>query len=96
MALENAEEAFKRLDRNGNGFIDKNDLRHIRQEMNSDPTTNEANIEAFNEANIEALMQTCGNRSDGTIQLSDWLDFFGGLFDSMIPQDFLDSSQAQF
>ena len=80
-ALATAEEAFAKLDINGDGEVDRDEVKQLATSGmglpdNSDATTREAKINEFF-ASFDA-------NGDGKIQKQEWLDFFGSLFDSVI------------
>ena len=82
-ALATAEEAFNKLDLDGNGEVDRQEVQQLASQGvglpdNADPAQREAKINEFF-ASFDA-------DGDGKIQKSEWLNFFGSLFDSVIEQ----------
>ena len=82
-ALSTAEEAFNKLDINGDGEVDRTEVQQLATSGaglpdNADPAQKEAKINEFF-ASFDA-------DGDGKIQKSEWLNFFGSLFDSVIEQ----------
>ena len=83
-ALRTAEEAFAKLDLNGDGNVDKEELRKIA----ADSSVNfggEMDV-AAREAKIDEFFATFDANGDGKVQKQEWLDFFGGLFDAVVQQ----------
>ena len=82
-ALQTAREAFQKLDLNGDGNVDKDELRQIA--MQADLSAAGGDIDAEQrEAKIQDFFTTFDANGDGKVQLSEWLDFFGNLFDSVV------------
>ena len=78
-ALQQAEEAFGKLDINGDGEVDRGEIMQLAGEglpANCDNATKEAKIKEF--------LDSFDQDGDGKIQKSEWLAFFGNLFDSVI------------
>merc|ERR1712014_546456 len=79
-ALQTAREAFQKLDLNGDGNVDKDELRQIAMQAE----LGVGNIDASErEAKIADFFQTFDANGDGKVQLSEWEAFFGNLFDPM-------------
>ena len=79
-ALAIAEEAFNKLDLDGNGEVDKQEVQQLASQGvglpdNADPALLKALIKEFF-ADFDA-------DRDGKIQKSMWLNFYGRLFDSV-------------
>ena len=78
-ALSQAEEAFAKLDINGDGEVDRNEIMQLAGDglpANCDQATKDAKIKEF--------LDSFDTDGDGKIQKSEWLNFFGSLFDSVI------------
>ena len=80
-ALQQAEEAFAKLDLDGNGEVDRNEIMQLASQGMGLPE--QAN-EAAKEAKIKEFLDSFDTDGDGKIQKSEWLNFFGQLFDSVI------------
>ena len=81
-ALATALEAFKKLDVDDNGEIE----RHEIQSLVASASSNLPNMANASEEKINEFIATFDQDNDGKIQQQEWLDFFGRLFDSLIPQ----------
>ena len=77
-ALETAAQAFAKLDLDGNGAVDQNELRTIAAQMG------EGGDAAERDARIAEFFNTFDENGDGKVQLSEWLAFFGNLFDEVV------------
>ena len=80
-ALEQAEVAFARLDLDGNGEVDREEIMKLAESGQGLPDG--ASQEA-KEAKIKEFLDSFDQNGDGKIQKSEWLAFFGNLFDSVI------------
>ena len=80
-ALEQAEVAFGRLDLDGNGEVDREEIMKLAESGQGLPDG--ASQEA-KEAKIKEFLDSFDANGDGKIQKSEWLAFFGNLFDSVI------------
>ena len=80
-ALAQAEEAFKKLDLDGNGEVDREEIMKLAEQGQGLPDG--ASAEA-KEAKIKEFLDSFDQDGDGKIQKSEWLMFFGNLFDSVI------------
>lgn len=76
MALQQAEEAFNKLDLNGDGEVSKAELEHIAKE--TAPETTDPNAR---EESIRQFFTTFDANEDGKVQKSEWLSFFEKVFD---------------
>lgn len=80
-ALTTAREAFQKLDLNGDGNVDKDELRQIALQAE----LGIGNVDAAErEAKIADFFQTFDANGDGKVQLSEWEAFFGNLFDTVV------------
>ena len=78
-ALAQAEEAFNKLDANGDGEVDRTEICALAGAglpENCDTDTKEKKIQEF--------LSSFDTDGDGKIQKAEWLSFFGQLFDSVI------------
>ena len=78
-ALTQAEEAFGKLDINGDGEVDRSEIMQLAGDglpAGCDQATKDAKIKEF--------LDSFDADGDGKIQKSEWLAFFGNLFDSVI------------
>jgi len=82
-ALATAEEAFNKLDINGDGDVDKNEVMQLADQGEGLP---DGANSAEKEAKIKEFFDSFDANGDGKIQKSEWLEFFGKLFDSVIAQ----------
>ena len=85
-ALNTAREAFAKLDVNGDGTVTKEELRGLASTSTDGLGANASEIES----KLEEFVQTFDADGDGKVQLNEWLEFFGRLFDEVIA-----SSMAQ-
>ena len=83
-ALRTATEAFSKLDLNGDGSVDKEELRKIAADSGVNFGA-EMDV-AAREAKIEQFFATFDANGDGKVQMSEWLEFFGNLFDDVVAQ----------
>ena len=78
-ALTQAEEAFAKLDINGDGEVDRTEITALAGDglpAGCDQATKDAKIKEF--------LDSFDTDGDGKIQKAEWLNFFGQLFDSVI------------
>ena len=80
-ALAQAEVAFGKLDINGDGEVDRNEIMQLAEQGQGLPDG--ASAEA-KEAKIKEFLDSFDADGDGKIQKEEWLAFFGNLFDSVI------------
>ena len=80
-ALTTAEEAFDKLDINSDGDVSRDEVAALAQQGVGLPDGASA---ADREAKIKEFFENFDANGDGKIQKSEWLDFFGKLFDSVI------------
>ena len=83
IAINVTEEAFDKLDVNGDGEVDRKEVQQLANSGvgipdNADP--------ALKEAKINEFFASFDENGDGKIQKSEWLNFFGQLFDSIMEQ----------
>ena len=79
-ALTTAREAFSKLDVNGDGTVTKEELRGLAATSTDGLGGDAAQIEA----KLEEFVQTFDADGDGKVQMSEWLAFFGKMFDDVI------------
>ena len=82
-ALTTAEEAFNKLDINGDCEIDRDEVQKLAGEGAGLPDGATAEQK---EAQIQEFFASFDADGDGKIQKAEWLNFFGQLFDSVISQ----------
>ena len=82
-ALATAEEAFAKLDINGDGEVDRDEVKQLASSGMGLPDSAD---QAAKEAKINEFFASFDANGDGKIQKQEWLDFFGSLFDSVIQQ----------
>lgn len=80
-ALAQAEEAFGKLDINNDEEVDREEIMALASQGMGLPE--QAN-EAAKEKKIKEFLDSFDTDGDGKIQKSEWLAFFGQLFDSVI------------
>ncbi|MCP4569692.1 MAG: EF-hand domain-containing protein [FCB group bacterium] len=80
-ALATATAAFDKLDLDGNGFVDKQEINKLAQDGLGLPENADAEDRA---KKIEEFFATFDANGDGKISKQEWLNFFGTLFDSVI------------
>ena len=78
-ALAQAEEAFNKLDLDGNGEVDRQEICQL-----AGAGLPEGCDEATKNAKVQEFLDSFDADGDGKIQKSEWLQFFGQLFDSVI------------
>ena len=78
-ALAQAEEAFNKLDANGDGEVDRNEICAL-----AGAGLPEGCDAAAKEKKISEFLNSFDEDGDGKIQKAEWLNFFGQLFDSVI------------
>ena len=78
-ALAQATEAFNKLDKNGDGEVDRSEICALAGAGLPDGCD-----EDTKEKKIKEFLDSFDTDGDGKIQKQEWLDFFGTLFDSVI------------
>ena len=78
-ALAQAEEAFKKLDANDDGEVDRNEICALAGAGLPDGCDQETK-----DKKIKEFLDSFDTDGDGKIQKAEWLNFFGQLFDSVI------------
>ena len=79
-ALKQAEDGYSKLDTNGDGVIDRDELKAMAKEAGQSLTGGQM------EAKIDEFLSTFDQNNDGVVSKQEWLDFFGNLFDAVIAQ----------
>ena len=79
-ALKQAEDGYAKLDTNGDGVIDRDELKAMAKEAGQNLTGGQM------EAKIDEFLNTFDANNDGVVSKQEWLDFFGNLFDAVISQ----------
>ena len=83
-ALKNAEAEFAKLDKNGDGTVEKDELvAYAKTQASSGEKLTEAQ-KAEAEAQIDAMIAQFDSNADGKVQKQEWLDFFTKVFDDAI------------
>ena len=77
-ALQQAEEAFNKLDLDGSGEIERNELEQLARSSASSMGGGESDINDF--------IATFDTDGDGKVSRQEWLTFFGNMFDQVIAQ----------
>ena len=75
-AIKEAEEAYDKLDTNGDGHIDRDELKAHAAAAGAKLGTADADVDAF--------FSTFDANNDGVVSREEWLGFFGKLFDEVI------------
>ena len=77
-AIEEAQTAYDKLDTNGDGHIDRDELiAHAKAAG--------AKLGAGgSDQDVDQFFQTFDSNQDGVVSKEEWLDFFGKLFDDVI------------
>ena len=78
-ALAQAEEAFNKLDINGDGEVDRNEICQL-----AGAGLPEGCDEETKNKKVQEFLDSFDSDGDGKIQKAEWLNFFGQLFDSVI------------
>ena len=78
-ALAQAEDAFKKLDANNDGEVDRNEICQLAGAGLPDGCDQETK-----DKKIKEFLDSFDTDGDGKIQKAEWLNFFGQLFDSVI------------
>ena len=82
-ALDTAREAFAKLDIDGNGQVEKDELRQFSMQAEIGGGAIDADDREKKIAEFFATFDTDG---DGKVSLDEWLNFFGHLFDTVVQQ----------
>ena len=77
-ALTQAEEAFNKLDLDGSGQIERDELATLAQQSGQSFGGSEEEINNF--------ISTFDTDGDGQVSRDEWLTFFGNMFDNVIAQ----------
>ena len=78
-ALQQAEEAFNKLDLDGSGEIERNELEQLARQSASA-------IGSGSDSDINDFIATFDTDGDGKVSRDEWLTFFGNMFDQVIAQ----------
>ena len=79
-ALRTAEEAFNKLDVNGDGTVTKEELQGLASASTDGSGADTAAVSA----KVQEFIDNFDQDGDGKVQKSEWLQFFGAMFDSVI------------
>ena len=79
-AIEEAKNAYDKLDTNGDGHIDRDELKAHATAAGAKLTGGSS------DADIDTFFQTFDANNDGVVSREQWLAFFGTLFDAFIKQ----------
>ena len=88
-ALRVADEVFEKLDLNGDGMIEKHEVRHLCDNNHPGMLAAQSQSEsngpgAGQESRIRDFFAAFDINGDGCVSREEWLDFFGKLYDSVI------------
>ena len=77
-AIAEARAAYEKLDTNGDGHIDRDELKAHATAAGAKLTGGQS------DADIDTFFQTFDANNDGVVSKEEWLTFFGNLFDEVI------------
>ena len=77
-AIAEARAAYEKLDTNGDGHIDRDELKAHATAAGAKLTGGQS------DADIDTFFQTFDANNDGVVSKEEWLNFFGNLFDEVI------------
>ena len=77
-AIAEARAAYEKLDTNGDGHIDRDELKAHATAAGAKLTNGQS------DADIDTFFQTFDANNDGVVSKEEWLNFFGNLFDEVI------------
>ena len=77
-AIAEARQAYEKLDTNGDGHIDRDELKAHATAAGAKLTGGQS------DADIDTFFATFDANNDGVVSKEEWLTFFGNLFDEVI------------
>lgn len=83
-ALEKAGKAFDRIDINRNGEIERQEVSQMAKQGLGGLSRFAHLDDVTREAKVDKFIQDFDSNHDGKIQRSEWLEFYGKLFDSVV------------
>ena len=92
-ALQHAEIAFEKADKNGDGVIDKEEALKIIDQADSSFNTSKNSISSEErKMKVDEFFRSFDEDGDQNITKGEWIRFYGKLFDSVIQKGFVKSS----
>ena len=92
-ALEKAGRVFDRLDVNGDGEIERAEVSSLARQGLGGLARLSQFDEQTREAKVDEFIKSFDSNGDGKIQRSEWLAFYGNLFDQAIGAGFSKANQ---
>ena len=87
-ALEKAGRAFDRLDVNGDGEIEREEVSSLAKQGLGGLARFSHLDDQTRETKVDEFIKNFDSNGDGKIQRSEWLEFYGSLFDRVVESGF--------